>query len=112
VVPTYAKPRVEKGTMFGEILYIDSFGNIITNISERLLNKITASKDESLKIAIRGEVELLKLSSAYSEVPVGAPLPIVSSHGYLEFSVNQGSAEKLYKAKVGDPIRIQSQSHG
>lgn len=25
---------------------------------------------------------------------------------------NQGSAEKLYKAKVGDPIRIQSQSHG
>ncbi|MCK4435850.1 SAM-dependent chlorinase/fluorinase [Candidatus Bathyarchaeota archaeon] len=65
-----------------------------------------------MKIAIRGEAELLKLSSTYSEVPVGAPLTIVGSHGYLEFSVNQGSAKKLYKAKFGDPIRIQSQSHG
>ncbi|MCK4223469.1 SAM-dependent chlorinase/fluorinase, partial [Candidatus Bathyarchaeota archaeon] len=75
VVPTYAKPRVEKGTVFVEILYIDSFGNLITNISERLLNKITASKDESLKIAIRGEAELLKLSSTYSDVPVGPLSP-------------------------------------
>ncbi|MCK4223470.1 hypothetical protein KAX01_04145 [Candidatus Bathyarchaeota archaeon] len=37
---------------------------------------------------------------------------MVGSHGYLEFSLNQGSAKKLYKAKFGDPIRIQSQSHG
>lgn len=111
VVLTYAKPRIEKGTVFGEILYIDSFGNLIMNISERLLNKIAASKDESLKIVIRGEVMFLKLSSTYSEVHVGSPLIIVGSHGYLEFSVNQGSAKKLYKAKVDDLIRVQSQSH-
>jgi len=58
------------------------------------------------------KIAVLKLCSAYGDVSLGETLAIVGSHGFLEISVNNGSAEKRFKAKGGDSIHVQRQSIG
>lgn len=86
-------PKFKSGK--GQVIYIDRFGNLITNIP----------KGMSGKIQFKG-ISIDKISSSYAEVRIGKPLAIFGSFGYLEIGVNQRSAEDYFKAKVGDVVRI------
>jgi hypothetical protein len=46
------------------------------------------------------------LARNYAESRSGALFLIVGSSGYLEVSVNQGSAAKLMGCKTGDPVKL------
>ncbi len=106
VVPVFAKPCIEKDFVKGEVLHIDEFGNIITNVSSEMLRKVTISKKRSIKIELHGETKALKFCSAYGDVALGESLAIVGGHNFLEISVNQGNAAKLFKGKIGDEIHV------
>ncbi|MFA5363635.1 MAG: SAM-dependent chlorinase/fluorinase [Candidatus Bathyarchaeia archaeon] len=102
VFPTYVEPQTKHGELFGEVLYIDDFGNIISNISVDLLKKTGFCEGNSLLIKV-GEKRLsLPYYSTYGAVPVGASLALVGSGDLLEVAVNQGNAAKLFGANVGD----------
>lgn len=78
----------------GEVIYIDRFGNLVTNINNR---RIKLVKFKGVKIGV---------VRSYSEVEVGKPLAVFGSFGYLEIGVNQGSAKDYFKAKIGDEVRF------
>jgi len=105
-VPDFAEPRLEKGVIFGEILHVDSFGNIITNIPSEYLSKLHIHENTRLKAAIGNETTVLRFCSTYGNVPIGGSLAIVGSHDFLEVSVNQGNAAKLFSVRSGEPISI------
>ena len=53
-----------------------------------------------------GKAELSKLNSAYAESEEGECLAIIGSSGYVEISVNQGSAARVLGLKRNDVIEV------
>lgn len=106
-VPDFAEPRFEKGVISGEILHVDRFGNIITNIPSEFLAKLPAHKNTRLSAAIGNETAVLNFRSTYSNAAIGEFLALVGSHDLLEVSVNQGNAAKLFRVRSGEPISIE-----
>jgi S-adenosylmethionine hydrolase len=97
------KPFVKEGKLFGEILHIDAFGNVISNIDEEKLFRFI----ESRPFAIRaGRKVISGLKKGYWEGKKGEPIALLGSGGFLEISVREGNAQKLLKLKRGDPIVI------
>jgi len=94
-------PKVTKeGVMVGEVVSIDRFGNLVTNIpGERLAGA------DAVEVKV-GKVSIMRLSTSYASAKKGELLAIVGSTGTLEVSVNKGDARKKTGAKVGDVIRV------
>jgi len=105
-IPEFAKPRTTKGELCGEVLHVDDFGNIITNISKGDLDKTGIIEGFRLSIKLRGKATRMKFCSAYGETPSKTPLALIGSHDFLEIAVNQGNASKTFKTKVGDTVII------
>ena len=100
----FAKVTRKNGVLFGEVLHVDGFGNIITNINQR----------EVAQNSVKGEVNVelscnklkLKFCKAYGETKPQEPLTLIGSHGFLEISINQGNAAEKYETKAGDKIKL------
>lgn len=83
----------------GQIVRIDNFGNIITNLSS--LNK------SSYKARARNFNKKLNFYDAYASSPAGNLFLIGGSSNTLEISIKNSSASKKLKLKVGDKIKIE-----
>jgi len=75
--------------LVGEIIRVDHFGNIITNITMERLSPFLKSKGLTIKI---GSLVLEKISTTYTDVPEGQPLALIGSSGHLEIAVNMSRA--------------------
>ena len=105
-VPDFAEPRFDEGVISGEILHVDRFGNIITNIPSGYLAKLPLNENAHLKAVVGTQTAVVRFCSTYSSVPIGDSVAIVGSHDFLEISVNQGNAAKLFNAEIGKPMSI------
>lgn len=106
----FPKPTLHKNTLEGKIIYIDRFGNIVTNISKKdfeNFRKKILSKSFEIKIENR---HIRKISCSYSEARLGRVLAIFGSTNLLEVSINQGNAAKILKVKRGDRITLTRRS--
>jgi S-adenosylmethionine hydrolase len=104
--PEFAEPKVEKGEAAGEVLYVDGFGNVVSNISKAELESAGFREGSSLSVMLNGKSLTLNFCSAYGEVSSGTALVLVGGSGFLEVAVNQSSASKLLRAKVGDSFQV------
>jgi S-adenosylmethionine hydrolase len=109
VFPEFAKPQINRGRVAGEVLHVDGFGNVISNISAEDLDKAGFLKGDSLSARIGGKTLTSKFFSAYGEVPAGTALALIGGTNFLEVAVNQGNASRKFKAKVGDSFNISAQ---
>jgi S-adenosylmethionine hydrolase len=100
--PDFAKITFDKGALTGEVLHVDGFGNIITNVDEKRLKRLHAK--DLINVSLRSCKTKVKLSKTYAEAKPNEPLILLGSQGYVEIAVNQGSAAKRFKAKSGDKI--------
>ncbi len=88
------RPFIDRaGRIVGRAAYVDSYGNIITNISNDYLMKVFrgAVPWKDIKITISGR-ELGKIRRYYAEGKRGELMALVNSWGHLEVAVNCGSA--------------------
>jgi S-adenosylmethionine hydrolase len=106
VFPEFVKPKARKREVVGEVIYIDGFGNVISNVSEVDLERGGFREGGQLFVVLGGKSLTLKFCSAYGEVPRGMALVLVGSSGFLEVAVNQGSAFRMLGAKVGDSFCV------
>jgi S-adenosylmethionine hydrolase len=96
--PAFGKPvRTGKRTWTGEVLHIDRFGNIVTNF---LASDFPDLERRDVSLAI-GPVEIEVLAHNYTECSEGELFLIVGSSGYVEVSMNQGSAVERIKCGSG-----------
>ena len=98
------KPQFTDDKMIGEIIYIDRFGNLITNISMELIEKFANDKKIAIKV---GNKTICQISRSYADVSVGKLLAIFNSFGKLEIALNSASASKILSVQKGDPVIIQ-----
>ena len=83
--------------LIGEVVYVDRFGNMITNIE----NERTGLSD----MVIVDNKYKLKISASYNKGKLNELIAIHGSVGYLELAENQGSAIKRFKKKPRVEIR-------
>jgi S-adenosylmethionine hydrolase len=98
-------PRTEGSALVGEIVRIDHFGNLITNITREHLAPFLESEDLTITI---GGLVLNTLSTTYGDVPMGQPLALIGSSHLLEIAINMGNAhnELGEKCKIGTKVIV------
>ncbi|MFQ5677006.1 MAG: S-adenosyl-l-methionine hydroxide adenosyltransferase family protein, partial [bacterium] len=82
----------------GEIVYVDRFGNLISNIPASELH-------ENIRTKI-GTSVIPGLSSCYSDGKAGEPIALAGSSGCLEVALNLGSASEQLKCSEGEKITV------
>ena len=87
---TSSVPHEKNGALFGKVVWIDNFGNLITNISRKDVEHFIESGQP---IIFAGDFEVKKFCGTYSEVGKGEILALINSSDMLEISVNQGRAD-------------------
>jgi S-adenosylmethionine hydrolase len=95
-----ARPQPFLGGYRGEVIHIDHFGNLSTNL--RLAD---LDGHSSLTIQIRG-TEIPGLYHTFGELPPGSLMALIGSTGSLIISLVNGSAAHALGAQLGDPLTV------
>jgi S-adenosyl-L-methionine hydrolase (adenosine-forming) len=94
-------PVVQKdGKVQARIIHIDHFGNCITNITRDLFNEW-----KNARLLINGKT-IRDFRNFYGESTHSNPFAIWGSAGFLEISINGGSAAKILRAKRRDTVML------
>ncbi len=101
------KPEISKGEIKGEILHIDDFGNVVTNIKQELVKKI-AKTGGKLEIRINKERLEAPFVDDFSRVPKGNVLCYIGSAGVLEIAKNQGNLADDLKVERNSKVHIKT----
>jgi len=86
-------PIIESNIIKGHVSYIDSFGNVISNISKDLFNKVQKGRNFALHFKRNETIE--KMSWHYNEVSEGEKLCLFGISNFLEIAINKGNASQL-----------------
>lgn len=97
-------PAVERTDtqLTGNIIAIDHFGNLITNITEADLLPFPR---ETLWVSI-GAVQIQGLVATYAAVSLGTVAALINSWGMLEIAVRNGSASQQLDTPVGAVVYV------
>ena len=93
----YTAPHYEGKTVVGEVVYIDRFGSLVTNLTSQLVPGYATLEVEDL--------DLGPLRSTYADVTAGGLLAYVGSGGAIEIAVRNGSAARRLGVGVGGRVR-------
>jgi S-adenosylmethionine hydrolase len=96
------EPERTKAGWRGEIIHIDHFGNIASNIRVENLGEALQQK-ENISVRLEG-IELHGMVDTFGERPVGEIVALLGSTGNLIVSEVNGNAAVKLGVKVGDTI--------
>lgn len=98
---------VAENEIQGEIVYVDRFGNLTSNISELMIRQKIASAQERERVQIwMGPVEIDGIKRFYAEGKPGELSATINSWGHLEVYLNMGNADQAMGGTKGQPIKI------
>jgi S-adenosylmethionine hydrolase len=107
VKPIITKPQIRSNKIDATALYIDCFGNIVTNVSREILQRYKIDFGRKMKITVKTITKEIVFCKTYSDVALGQLLATIGGHGYLELAINQGNAAEHINLKTGDIFLIQ-----
>ena len=96
------EPQIVDGGIDGEIIHIDHFGNILTNIPREILEEIRPVSVQIADQTIDGMV------NTFGERPVGNLIALYCPHYRLMVSVVNGNAAARLHPQVGDKIVVRA----
>ena len=101
------RPYVSDNTLFGEVIRIDNFGNIITNISDKDLIEFIRGATAVVRI---GNLKIEGLSRIYTDADEGELIAVLNSSDLLEIAVNLGRASEYIGIEpneiIGTVVRV------
>jgi S-adenosylmethionine hydrolase len=95
-------PVLSESEMTGEVLFIDDFGNLLTNLPGELLRQWSS---DSPRVTLK-DMTIPQVGRTYADAPPGAALVLVSSMDTVEIAVNQGNAAQHFGVVVGDRVQV------
>jgi S-adenosylmethionine hydrolase len=93
--------RLDSERLAGEVVFVDRFGNLITNIPGSALSLLAGP----LRFRV-GSTELARRVRSYAEAEPGTPVALVSSAEMLEIAVTNGNAAERLGARIGTPVLV------
>ena len=101
-------PCKKNSDLVGEVIRVDHFGNLVTNITREHLSLFLKSKGLNIKI---GSLILKKISTTYNDVPEGQPLALIGSSNLLEIAINMGRASNYLGREYGIGTKVIVRRH-
>jgi S-adenosylmethionine hydrolase len=100
---TLPPPRFhrEPAKIAGQVLHIDRFGNLLTNIPATALTELGQRITTTI-----GTFEITDLSHTFGHGHPGEPIAYIDSSGHLAIAVVNGSARDLLQCTVGQPVDV------
>lgn len=100
--------KVTKREIAGNVVSVDRYGNLITNIQKDEFDKILEINGAGVKYAVRfGREQFLKLHNYFSDVESGDCYVLFNSSGQLQIGINKGNASELLGLSVDSPVLIE-----
>jgi len=100
---SFAQAKYEDREFVCEVLHIDEFGNIITNINQKELNVLGYTK---VTVRIGAKRVPARIVQTFSELRKGEVGILVGSHGLLEIVSSEANAATKLRVKIGDGLRV------
>lgn len=98
------KPIVSGDTIRGSIIFIDKYGNLITNVKKSIFELYC--RNRSFAVYFRHKDPITKIHLNYHEVPVGDELCLFNMAGLLEIAINLGNASEQFNIQLDEIIQI------
>ena len=96
----------DEGMVEGQIIHIDSFGNLVTNITRaRFDEMLEASENHQFELAV-GDHVIKELKHFYAECDKQSPALLFGSTSQLEVSVNEASAKEVLGFDKGQKLTL------
>jgi len=100
------RATIENNIITGSVIYIDSYGNAITNITRELFQRI--GTDRKFGIFVQSKHYRIDLiNTYYSETAPGELLAIFNSAGLIEIAIRNGNASKLLNLNTDSTVRVE-----
>ncbi|ULA68321.1 MAG: hypothetical protein LZF62_340071 [Nitrospira sp.] len=111
LVPNYerlpiAEPSWDKHAMAGEIVYIDRFGNLISNLTAYHIREVRGVSKRSDPYIRIGGLTIDSLVHTYAEGSVDTPRALINSNGYVEVFLKEGRAADRLNVVRGARIEL------
>ncbi|MEM0492381.1 MAG: S-adenosyl-l-methionine hydroxide adenosyltransferase family protein [Candidatus Thermoplasmatota archaeon] len=101
----FGSPVISDKCITGRVMYIDRFGNIITNIPGFIFNK-HVTYGNLVMTCFKSSSTEMRFVKSYGFVKPGEFLITIGSGNYVEISINQGNAARSLSVSVDDEIRL------
>jgi S-adenosylmethionine hydrolase len=104
-------PIIEHNVIQGNVIHIDHFGNIITNIFKHDFERFGIDIPFTISYQKRN-YDIDVISRAYNDVTISERVAIFNDAGRLEIAINRGAnggnggADRLFGMRLGEPVRI------
>jgi len=99
------RATIDKDVIIGSIIFIDSYGNAISNITREVFYRVFENK--TYRILIQSNKNYTnQISLKYSDVPVGEMLARFNQLDLLEISINGADVSELLSLSVGSVLRV------
>jgi S-adenosyl-L-methionine hydrolase (adenosine-forming) len=95
-------PVVSDAGLDGQVVRVDRFGNLITNIDRRAFDRLAG---EPLDIRV-GSFQVEQVVSTYADVPAGGVCALFGSTDHLEIAANGASAAERLALGRGAPVQV------
>lgn len=99
----WAVPIGDKDGVQGWVIHIDRFGNLITNISESLLEETAGRRKVRVYV---GNTIIDHMVNTFGDVEPGEPAAFIGSSGMLEVGINKGNAAQMLGVDKGAQISL------
>jgi S-adenosylmethionine hydrolase len=106
------RPVVMGDTIKGEVIHVDNYGNVVTNITKDLFTSVV--KHQNFRISFgRPKDDIRQIHKTYSDVPHGERVAFFGDSGHLEIAINKGvtggggGAAQLLGLQVTDAVRLE-----
>jgi S-adenosyl-L-methionine hydrolase (adenosine-forming) len=100
------RPRIEDDRIVGEVLRVDRFGNLVTNIDRKTFDKIASSEGRGALEIQAGPHQIGKVVSTYADAGPGELCALFGSSEHLEIAANGSSAATVLDLGRGAPVQI------
>jgi len=97
------EPRLEEGTIIGEVIHVDAYGNLMTNIGASLIEGHL--KTTGIRVEVRGR-EIGGLYRSYASIEPRGLGALIGSSGLLEVAAREASAADGLGVGVGEEVRV------
>jgi hypothetical protein len=100
------KKIIEEDKIKGEVVCVDEFGNVITNIKGEDLDKLQISYGDRVVISVKGKKNKMRFVETYGYAEEGELISLIGSEGYLEIAVNMGNAGRILNLEGGEEVEV------
>jgi hypothetical protein len=95
----WLEPRETPDGLAGEVIHVDAFGNLVTNLPASLWPRIVAGGGVRV-----GGHDVTALVRTYGDAAPGTRVALVGSQGFIETAVVEGRADEQLGAGLGTPV--------